>query len=82
MSSGVPVVCSNSSSLPEVVGDVALMTAPDDVAGFTDLLRRGLEDDNWRSQASALGIDRAALFSWAGCAQATVQVYRSVVQGS
>lgn len=80
MSSGVPVVCSNSSSLPEVVGDVALMTAPDDVAGFTALLRRGLEDDNWRSQASALGIDRAALFSWAGCAQATTDVYRSVLQ--
>ncbi|MFT0212209.1 glycosyltransferase family 1 protein [Pseudomonas sp. F1_0610] len=80
MSSGVPVVCSNSSSLPEVVGDVALMTAPDDVAGFTDLLRRGLEDDNWRSQASAQGIDRAALFSWAGCAQATTDVYRSVLQ--
>lgn len=80
MSSGVPVVCSNSSSLPEVAGDVALMTSADDVAGLTGLLQRGLEDENWRSVAVVRGIEHAAGFSWAACAQATVEVYRSVLE--
>lgn len=80
MSSGVPVVCSNSSSLPEVAGAAALMCAPDDVEGLTTLLQRGLEDQAWRDTAVAQGLQHASGFSWERCAQDTVKVYQSVQQ--
>lgn len=78
MSSGVPVVCSNSSSLPEVAGPAALMCAPDDVEGLTALLHQGLEDEAWRATAVQQGLLHAGGFSWERCAQATVEVYKSV----
>lgn len=78
MSSGVPVVCSNSSSLPEVAGQAALMCAPGDVDGLSALLRQGLEDENWRLAAVQQGLTHAAGFSWERCAQATIKVYRKV----
>ncbi|MPT01286.1 MAG: glycosyltransferase family 1 protein [Pseudomonas sp.] len=78
MSSGVPVVCSNSSSLPEVAGPAALMCAPDDVEGLSALLRQGLEDEAWRAAAVQQGLLHAGGFSWERCAQATVEVYKSV----
>ncbi|WDM90761.1 glycosyltransferase family 4 protein [Pseudomonas asiatica] len=78
MSSGVPVVCSNSSSLPEVAGPAALMCAPDDVEGLSALLRKGLEDEAWRIAAVQQGLLHAGGFSWERCAQATVEVYKSV----
>lgn len=78
MSSGVPVVCSNSSSLPEVAGPAALMCAPDDVEGLTALLQRGLEDEAWRKAAVAQGLAHAGGFSWERCAQGTLEVYKAV----
>lgn len=78
MASGVPVVCSNSSSLPEVAGDAALMCAPHDIDTLTDLLRQGLEDEGWRSEAQRKGLARAAHFSWAQCARQTGAAYRAV----
>ncbi|ROO00266.1 mannosyltransferase [Pseudomonas moraviensis] len=78
MSSGVPVVCSNSSSLPEVAGDAALMCAPLDIDMLTALLERGLTDDVWRETAMIKGIAHALGFSWERCAQETVQVYKRV----
>lgn len=78
MSSGVPVVCSNSSSLPEVVGHCALMQDPLDVDGFTDSIRRSLEDTLWREEAIIKGLERAKLFSWQRCAQETINAYNQV----
>lgn len=79
LSSGVPVVCSNSSSLPEVVGDAALMCAPQDVDALTVNLRRALEDEVWRTTAIQEGLRHAATFSWQRCARETVEVYRKVM---
>jgi alpha-1,3-rhamnosyl/mannosyltransferase len=79
MSSGVPVVCSNNSSLPEVAGDAALMCDAGDVEGLTELLRQGLEDEAWRAQAAELGLAHAAKFSWDRCAAETLAVYRKVI---
>lgn len=81
MSSGVPVVCSNSSSLPEVAGSAALMCAPDDVEALSALLQRGLEDEGWRTTAVNQGLLHAAGFSWERCAQATVEVYHKLSEG-
>jgi alpha-1,3-rhamnosyl/mannosyltransferase len=79
MGSGVPVVTSTSSTLPEVAGDAAGLCAPEDVEGLTELLRRGLEDEAWRTSASALGLAQAARFSWQRCAEDTAAIYREAL---
>lgn len=75
MASGVPVVCSNSSSLPEVAGGAAAMCAPEDVDGLHTLLQRGLEDESWRADAISKGLAQARRFSWQRCAEETAEVY-------
>jgi glycosyltransferase involved in cell wall biosynthesis len=79
MSSGVPVICSNSSSLPEVVGGAALMCNPLDIDALTANLQRGLEDEVWRAMAIEQGLSHSASFSWERCAAQTVEVYKSVL---
>lgn len=81
MASGVPVVCSDSSSLPEVVGDAALTCNHEDTDGLRQLISRGLEDTNWRASAVIRGLQRAAGFSWQKCAAETIQVYRELEAG-
>lgn len=80
MASGVPVVCSNSSSLPEVAGDAAAMCNPDDIDGLRGMIARGLEDESWRGEARQKGLVHAASFSWRRCAEETVEVYRQVME--
>lgn len=80
MKSGVPVVCSNSSSLPEVAGDATLMSDPQDIDQLNFLIHKGLEDETWRSKAVMAGMHRAQTFSWRSCAVETQQVYRSVME--
>jgi alpha-1,3-rhamnosyl/mannosyltransferase len=78
MSSGTPVVCSNSSSLPEVVGNAALTHAPDDISLLTQLIIRGLTDEQWRKEAVELGLSNAATFSWQSCTRKTLDVYQKL----
>jgi alpha-1,3-rhamnosyl/mannosyltransferase len=79
MASGIPVVCSDSSTLPEVAGDAAAMCAPQDVEALSGLISAGLEDERWRSQAKSKGLQHAAFFSWQRCAEQTAAVYREVI---
>ena len=79
MASGVPVVCSNSSSLPEVAGDAAAMCEPKDIDALSRLIKAGLEDEQWRSDAKRKGLEHAGSFSWQRCAEETVAVYRKVI---
>lgn len=78
MASGVPVVCSNASTLPEVSGGATAMHDPDDVDALLDLLTAGLEDEVWRAEARAVGLRQAQGFSWAKCTRETLAVYRAV----
>lgn len=80
MASGVPVVCSNSSSLPEVAGGAALMFDAEDTDTLRKLILTGLEDDIWRKEAKERGLKRASTFSWQKCAQDTVDVYNQIVK--
>ena len=75
MASGVPVVCSNSSSLPEVAGGAALMCDALDVKKLTQLIVLGLEDESWRVEAVAKGLAQSSKFSWERCAKETIAVY-------
>jgi len=64
MACGVPVVCSNASSLPEVAGDAALLVDPHDVDGLADAMAGVFQDDGLRGRMIARGLAQAARFTW------------------
>ncbi len=78
MACGTPVVASNVSSLPEVVGDAALLVNPEDVDGLAVAMWRALSDETLRRELRAKGLKRAQTFSWERAARATLNVYRKV----
>ncbi|MDA5534841.1 glycosyltransferase family 4 protein [Yersinia mollaretii] len=78
MASGVPVVCSNAASLPEVLGDSGLMCDAMDVEGLNRAIVQSLEDENWRTRSITAGLAKANTFSWARCAQETIKAYQQV----
>lgn len=78
MASGTPVVCSNSSSLPEVAGSSALMCDAMDVETLTSLIMKSLTDTEWQDNATKSGLSHANQFSWKRCATETVAAYKQV----
>ena len=80
MACGAPVVSSNASSLPEVVGDAGVLVDPSDVEGLCSALRQLLEDEPRRQALATAGRARAQTFSWRRTASETVQVYREVLE--
>jgi glycosyltransferase involved in cell wall biosynthesis len=78
MASGTPVVASNVSSLPEVVGDAAVLVNPYDVDAIVDGLRRVLTDPVLAADMSRKGIDRAREFSWEQSVAKTWAVYQTI----
>lgn len=78
MACGVPVVCSNTSSLPEVAGDAALLIDPRSGEQLTGALSRLVEDAALRRQLSEQGRARAMSFSWDRTATETVALYQRV----
>ena len=76
LASGVPVVCSDASSLPEVAGGAALMCEHADVNTLTQLLIKSLEDQEWRQTAIRLGLQQAATFSWQKTVDKTIDAYK------
>jgi glycosyltransferase involved in cell wall biosynthesis len=77
MTRGVPVVCSNSSSLKEIAGEAALLHDPLDVDALAGHLARVWADAALCAALSARGLARAAQFSWQRAAQQTLDVYRA-----
>lgn len=79
MASGTPVIVSDRSTLPEVVGEAGLTIDAHDDAGLRAALQR-LDEDNayWQAKAAA-SLEQASHFSWARCAQETLSVYRKVL---
>jgi len=78
MASGTPVVASNVSSLPEVVGDAAVLVNPYDVDAIVDGLRRVLTDPALAAGMSRKGIERAREFSWERSVAKTWAVYQTI----
>jgi alpha-1,3-rhamnosyl/mannosyltransferase len=76
MASGVPVIVSDRSSLPEVVGDAGIKLAPDDVDGMTLHLQRFIEDADAHRAAVTAGLAQAAKFTWAACTEQTLHAYQ------
>lgn len=81
MASRVPVVGSNASSLPEVIGDAGLLVAPTDEAGWVKALTDLLDKPDLRTKMVERGLRQASSFSWEQTARETVAVYRKVLGG-
>ncbi len=81
MHRGVPVACSNTTSLPEVAGDAALLFDPNDTGAIRTAIARLLEDRELASGLARRGRERAASFSWARAAEATIASYERVLAG-
>jgi glycosyltransferase involved in cell wall biosynthesis len=79
MSFGCPVVCSNVSSIPEVVGDAAEMFDPLDVNSIRTSIEKVVEDDGRRMELIGRGAKRLTAFSWKRCAEQTLEVYRKIL---
>jgi glycosyltransferase involved in cell wall biosynthesis len=80
MACGVPVVTSNVSALPEVVGDAGLLVSPRDVPALAAAIERVLADPHLQQALRAKGMARAAFFSWDRAARETLAVYESVLR--
>jgi glycosyltransferase involved in cell wall biosynthesis len=82
MASGTPVLCSTSSSLPEVTGDAALGLNPDDVDAWVEGFVRIAQDEPLRARLAAKGRLRAATFTWDRTVAGLRQVFRQVLAAS
>ncbi len=81
MACGVPVVCSNSSSLPEVVGNAALMVDPLDTDALAAALSRALGDEHLRQSLRRRGLEQARLFTWQAAGRRLLEAYRRCALG-
>jgi glycosyltransferase involved in cell wall biosynthesis len=79
MASGTPVITSNVSSLPEVVGDAALLIDPYEPESIADAMRRVLTDAALRDQLRARGFQRAREFSWDRSVRRVREIYGEVL---
>jgi len=81
MACGCPVVASNSSSLPEVVGNAGIMVNTDDADSLAEAMRQVLTDNELRDEMVRKGLEWSKQFSWEKTAEQTLEVYRRVADG-
>lgn len=79
MACGVPVLCSNTSSLPEVAGEAALLIDPLNVDEIAAGLRRVALEANLRQTLIERGFEQARRFTWAQCADVVLNVFEQVL---
>lgn len=73
MQCGCPVITSDSSSIPEVAGDAAIMVDPEDIKGLAASMEKVLENRAFRNSLARKGLRRSKLFSWEKSARALLQ---------
>jgi len=78
MSCGCPVIASNTSSIPEVVGDAGILIDPNDIKAIASALESLLSNEI-RNNYINKGFERAKLFSWQKIAQQYIEIYQSLV---
>jgi glycosyltransferase involved in cell wall biosynthesis len=79
MACGTPVLASNVSSLPEVVGDAGILVDPTDTGALAAAMRRLVDDSALRAELRQRGLARASRFSWERCAHETLAVFREAL---
>ena len=82
MAHGTPVVTSNTSSLPEVVGNAAVLVNPENVFEIMRATHRVLIDKNLRERLKQAGYEQGKRFSWDDSARRILRVYEEAVHGS
>lgn len=75
MGSGVPVITSNTSALPEVAGDAALLIDPHDVDSLAEVMQQMLRDEDLRAHLREKGLKQVQKFSWEVAARRTLELY-------
>jgi len=78
MACGTPVISTNVSSIPEVVGDAGILVSPTDVEELSDAMLRVLDNETLKAQLSEKGLKQASKFSWRATAEKTMEVYNEV----
>lgn len=78
MACGTPVITSNTSSLPEVVGNAGIMVDPLDINELAYSMHEVLTNSTLKIDLSKKGLERAKMFSWEKCARETLEVYEDV----
>ncbi|MCL5264948.1 MAG: glycosyltransferase family 4 protein [Chloroflexi bacterium] len=78
MACGSPVVCSNTSSLPEVVGDAAITCEPTDHLRLAEAMLQVLTDGDLRAELRRRGLARSQSFDWKKTAEETLSVYEAI----
>jgi glycosyltransferase involved in cell wall biosynthesis len=76
MKCGTPVIVGNQTSMPEVVGDAAIMFDPFDAADIASAIKKVISDDALRATLKTRSLERAQLFDWQHTARQTLEVYK------
>jgi len=79
MQCGIPVITSNTSSLPEIMGDEGIMVDPNDIPDLVDKMNLLLTDDKARRENILYNLSRCQQFSWDKCAHQTMKIYEEVL---
>ena len=80
MSLGCPVVCANTSSIPEVVGNAALLFDPKNESALRNAIEKVVSSSKYIDELKAKGYERIKYFSWEKCTQDTLNVYKKVLE--
>ncbi len=79
MACGAPVIVSNSSSLPEVVGEAGVIVEPNDPQALAEAIRAVLGDEQRRCALRQAGLEQARRYTWANTARQTAQLYHQLL---
>ena len=78
MACGVPVITSNTSSMPEIGGPDAILVNPENSDEITQMMLRLEKDEAFYQEKQAVGLERAKLFSWKRTATQLLELYKSI----
>ncbi len=80
MAMRAPVICSNTTSLPEVAGDAALLVDPHNPSALAEAIRSVLTDPVLSADLRRRGLERSGLYTWEATARKTLQVYEQIIE--
>jgi glycosyltransferase involved in cell wall biosynthesis len=80
MACGTPVITSNTSSMPEIAGDTALLINPESDDEIADMMLKLENDENLYKAQKAYGLERAKMFSWRKTAEKLLTVYKQILK--
>lgn len=81
MACGTPVISSNTSSMPEVIGEAGILISPKNQKQWIREILRISKDGKLVKRLSEAGLRQAKKFSWEKCARQTLKIYRQVIGG-